>query len=126
MAKVLKLTGRVKVRVNKKATYIGAGSDVTEIAKADMNKYGLKEKDIDRIVNSGCGFIHDDDAVPMPRINVLVEAIHALDRENEDEFTESGVPEVAVLKELTESQVTAVERDQAWEEYQRRYPEAAE
>ncbi|MDH5426421.1 MAG: hypothetical protein OEY29_15650 [Gammaproteobacteria bacterium] len=124
MAKKLILFGRVKTRINKEPVYIGAGTDTSSVDLSDIKKFGLNEKDVDRIVKSGNGKIHDDDAIPMARLNELVDAVRALDPENKDDFTESGMPEVAAIKELVEGQVTADERDQAWEEYQRRYPEA--
>ena len=122
MAKRLKLTGRVTVGVKGVNTELGAGTEVTEIALPDK-EYGLSAKDVESIVNGGCGVIVDDapvitaPAITDDRLEELQDAISELDHENDAHFTESGLPEVAALKEITQSKVTAAERDAAWKAY---------
>lgn len=121
MSKILKLACTV-IAGKKEREELNAG---TEIALPDK-KYGLKADDVERIVNLGGGTIIESDeqkstqAAEPPsseRILELVGAIEKLDTENEDHFTESGIPEVAALKELVGGKVTAAERDAAWKAY---------
>lgn len=59
-----------------------------------------------------------DEGMTDERLDLLLEAIGALEDGNENHWTEKGLPEVAALKELTGGNVTGDERDEAWLEYQ--------
>lgn len=120
MAKVLKLTGRVSVGKKGEKIQIGAGTKVTEIAVPDK-KYGLNAADIERIVRGNCGVLVDDEPQPVEtdpeRLSDLLTAISELDPDNKDHYTEAGLPQVSALEEILDGDVTAAERDAAWEIY---------
>lgn len=48
----------------------------------------------------------------------LIEAIGQLNVDVEDHWTKTGKPEIGMLEALTGRNVSAAERDQAWQEYQ--------
>ena len=58
-----------------------------------------------------------EDEFDEARMVLLLEAIDKLDEGNEDHWTNSGLPEVAALKEITGGSVTGAGRDAAWAEY---------
>ena len=51
------------------------------------------------------------------RMALLLDAINSLEEGNEAHWTNSGLPEVAALKEITGGTVSGAERDAAWAEY---------
>jgi len=129
MSNILEITGTVvlgiKVKDGVERVEINAGEEI------DLTKdKQLSTKDVERIIKSGCGKMQKqkvaedvskkqpDSALSEERLTQYVEAISLLDPENEEHFTQSGKPEVDNLKELIDKDVTAAERDLAWEAYQ--------
>ncbi|MCF8491363.1 MAG: hypothetical protein K9H18_19530 [Rhodospirillum sp.] len=53
----------------------------------------------------------------------LIAAIGKLDRANPAHFTKGGKPETKALEDVVERQVTATERDAAWDAFQARAKE---
>ncbi|MEJ1409376.1 MAG: hypothetical protein RPU60_04045 [Candidatus Sedimenticola sp. (ex Thyasira tokunagai)] len=126
MSRVLILTGLVMATVNKKSFKLGAGTDISRIDLPDK-KYGLTDKDVERIVRSGVGSIedsdvsqetHDSTVMDDGRLAVLLDAVGQLEEGNQDHWTSDNKPDIAALKEITGTKVTANERDYVWERAQ--------
>jgi hypothetical protein len=47
----------------------------------------------------------------------IIDAIEVLDENNEDHWTTTGKPDTRALSDVLDRQVTAAERDAAWEAY---------
>ncbi|MEE8128185.1 hypothetical protein [Candidatus Vondammii sp. HM_W22] len=116
--KTLILTGLVLTTVNRESFNLGAGTDIDRIELPD-EKYGLTEKDVERIVRSCVGRVEsspgprEETFVPL-HLSKLVDAIYQMDTENPKHWIGDGKPDIASLEKITGGQITADDRNNAW------------
>lgn len=103
MAKWVK-SGRVKL--NKEATA------KARARQAEQDKVAAEVKKL-----SGSKGGAKKDPAPVTEAQII-EAIGKLDKENTEMWTSSGAPQVSSLEDILETQITADQRDAAWEKYQ--------
>ena len=126
MSNILNITGRVEVGKIKGKEVIRTVIEPGEVIDLDKDDR-LSEKDVKRIIKSGTGVMSDgktqavnkqSSELSAGRLVKYLQAIDSLDPDNKDDYTESGKPEVNALKQLVDGDVSASERDEAWEHYQ--------
>lgn len=60
----------------------------------------------------------DNDVIDDERIALIMDAIEQLDPESENDFTKGGLPDVKAIEAVLEEDITAAERDIAWQQLQ--------
>ena len=126
MSNTLHISGRVEFGEMKNKEVVRTVIEPGEDIDLDKDKR-LNKKDVERIIKSGAGVMTDGKTktvnkqpteLSAGRLVKYMQAIDTLDADNKDDYTESGKPEVNALKQLVDGDVTAAERDEAWEHYQ--------
>lgn len=127
MSNILRITGQVEFGEMKNKEVVRTSIKVGTEIDLDKDKR-FSKKDVERIIKSGAGVMSDGKTtvasnqpseLSADRLVKYIQAIDSLDSNNKDDFTESGKPDVNALKHLVDNDVTAAERDVAWDHYQK-------
>ena len=113
----VKNTHKAEVGIIIKGKRLGYG-DIAEFDKDCLSKILLKTKCLTILTAEEAQKEKEEaesEKVDQEIIELIVEAIGELDPE--DGFTESGVPRVNALEEIVGFDITAEDRDEAWELY---------
>ncbi len=120
---VAKVTLRVGQPPNITLVPPGHACDVSPQEAADLRARDFIEKDnvpeCHEAVADGSGECSDNDVSPTTETSELINAVvDAIDDLEPGDFGKDGKPGVKALEKLLGEEVTACDRDQAWDKYQ--------